>query len=50
MIANSNLQGVPLLVLANKQDLPGNKSVFRRQKTEEQLSFLSTQTAWASGR
>ncbi len=23
MISNSNLQGVPLLVLANKQDLPG---------------------------
>ena len=24
MITNENLKGVPLLVLANKQDLPGN--------------------------
>lgn len=27
MIANENLKGVPLLLLANKQDLPGNETL-----------------------
>ena len=41
MISNANIANVPLLVLANKQDLPGTRIIFQSNQFELSIMFRS---------